>query len=556
MKKRCSRFATFGVAIFLINIFIVPVLPREALAKTVITQDNEKCVITVTLNKGFFKMIGESKAYQDTIDELKGINQGLESTANPGLGGRVVNWVKSFWADVATEQQNAKDAIDKNNQRIADLEKERDAIKKAEDSITDDQIRDKVNTWQKEMNDVWNGTDYKYGCCTVKFSVNAMFVSKPSDLPGDYDRIGIRVQPGFRSFIKGFQSAFADGFSSEPYEHNMGGNWGFDQYAGTTSAHEAGHELGLEDQYHDETKDGKTVSVPTPGHENDLMASLTGRLISQPHGGDPVNNIEKILKKRGLVCPETCCPKETYTEHVCEPAEEAVYDVIQSGDTKTEVGIIRRINCDACDHGGCCLKGHDEASEGQVFLEVSILTTGQGSDYRNWEPERPVLTVGKEQIRPCSQDKYYVERSSIGKNGAVAIFTAIGAQYEEVAHEASGSEGKVCPITGQKLEGASQDDRSALSKGIDRAGMAAGLGLLTSQAKGQVTGLKATFNVTGKEAAADKIKLQTTVANSSTGQRLVLNIPVIGRLFSRANREADKKVLQVIIQPRIVNTEE
>lgn len=543
MKKERHYFAGIFAAVLFINIFINAIFAPETLAKTVITQDNEKCVITITLNKGFFKMKGESKAYQDAIDELKGINQGLDSTANPSTAGKIVNWVKSFWSDVDTEQQNAKDAIDKNNQRINDLEKERDAIKQAEDSITDDQIRDKVNTWQKEISDVWNGTNYKYGCCVVKFAVNAVFVSKPSDLPTDYDRIGIRVQPGFRSFIKGFQNDFTDGFSSEPYEHNMGGNWGFDQYAGTTSAHEAGHELGLTDQYHD-TKDenGKTVSIPEAGHENDLMASLTGRLISQPHGGDPVNNIEIILKKRGLVCPDTCCPKETIVEeHACAPKEEAIYDSVQSGDTQTEVGIIKRTKCDVCDHGGCCLKGHDVPPGGQTILEVSMLSTGQGSEFRSWEPERPVLMIGKEQVRPCSQEKYYVERRSIGKNAAVAIFTAIGAQYEDVAHEASGAEGKVCPITGKKLEGEGQEvEKSALSKGIDRVGMAAGLGLITSQAKGQITGLKASFDITGKENSKGAIKLQATVTNATTSKRIPLDIPVVSHLFNTGGQKASK----------------
>jgi len=79
-----------------------------------------------------------------------------------------------------------------------------------------------------------------------------------------------------------------------------------------TYAHEAGHLLGLADQYNtsnenDANGDGRVDAdekdtKPKKGHENDIMGTLSGSLQQSA--------IEKLLKKAKIECPCRCCPEE------------------------------------------------------------------------------------------------------------------------------------------------------------------------------------------------------------------------------------------------------
>lgn len=233
--------------------------------------------------------------------------------------------------------------------------------------------------------------------------------------------------------------------------------------------------------------------------------------------------------------------------------EQAFYQTVKTGDVTNEIAIVARPAC-----SGCSGKT-DEASTGSlfdVFFEVSILSRGPGGDGRNWVPEKPLIQSGKERIRPTSKEFYYVAKESIAKNAAIAIFTALGSQYERVAKDAAASEGKVCPVTGQKLEGGGVSERSDIGKAIDRAGMAAGMGLLTSQAKGQITGLRSSFCVPLQNNKDSIFKLTADIVNQNTGIRHTLNIPVIGMLFRRQNAQDEKRDLYIVVQPRMVDTDE
>ncbi|GEM_PF-3629758 len=165
------------------------------------------------------------------------------------------------------------------------------------------------------------------------------------------------------------------------------------------------------------------------------------------------------------------------------------------------------------------MKG-DKPSSTQTLLGVSLITPGQGANFRLWIPEKAVLFIDKDRILPCDQSKIYVPKPSVAKDIGVVVLVALGTQYEKDAHEASDSPGTPCSSkTGDK-------ESSGTKKAIDKMGMAAGLGLLGAQAKGELTGLKATFNVTGLEGGLKDAKVRVTVANAAMHKTVDVDIPV------------------------------
>ncbi len=52
------------------------------------------------------------------------------------------------------------------------------------------------------------------------------------------------------------------------------------------------------------------------------------------------------------------------------------------------------------------------------------------------------------------------------------------------------------------------------------------MGLLASQAKGQIEGLRATFNVTGKEGQLNNAKLDADIVNEVTQKKVRMTMPV------------------------------
>lgn len=110
-------------------------------------------------------------------------------------------------------------------------------------------------------------------------------------------------------------------------------------------------------------------------------------------------------------------------------------------------------------------------------VSVSAVTTGKGSEFRRWEVTDIRLRIGGEAIRPGSYGRFYVTKESLFRYPAAVLFAVIGATVN-----ASGSK---------------------LSKGVTRTGAAIALGLLATQAKGEITGMNASFKLS-KE-LADKI---------------------------------------------------
>jgi hypothetical protein len=128
--------------------------------------------------------------------------------------------------------------------------------------------------------------------------------------------------------------------------------------------------------------------------------------------------------------------------------------------------------------------------DGGLDVTVSAIAKGKGSDFRKWKVKDIKLDIDGDAIRPGEAELFYSVKESVFRVPAAVVFAAIGTQYERYSSSCSG--GEVCPVTGQPTGGREQ---GAISRGIDKAGMAAGLGLLVAQAKGEITGSKCVFKL-------------------------------------------------------------
>lgn len=136
-----------------------------------------------------------------------------------------------------------------------------------------------------------------------------------------------------------------------------------------------------------------------------------------------------------------------------------------------------------------------KASGDKLLLEVSALATGKGTEFRTWVPESIVLLAGKDKVKPTATTPYYVAKESAVGNLAPALFAVIGARSAADVEKAKASPGTACSQSSESGE-AHEHERGKVARAIDEAGMAAGMTLLASQAKGQIEGRKAVFDVT------------------------------------------------------------
>ncbi len=172
--------------------------------------------------------------------------------------------------------------------------------------------------------------------------------------------------------------------------------------------------------------------------------------------------------------------------------------------------------------------------ENKTKIEVTSLVYGQGAEFRRWVPKNPQLTVQPEagangnvmmKLLPVSTEKIYVTKPSAAAPIAPILFGILGSQYEGPGASAAASPGKVCPVTGQPVSGG-EGERGDTAKAIDKAGMAAGMALLTSQAKGQLEGQKIVF---------------------------LSDLPITGFLFKTEAANKDKNNLIILTTPKIIN---
>ncbi len=294
------------MALHIFVLLALSVLPASA--KTVVTTGDDGCGFVITLNKGF--AIFNSREIDKKIDQIKRRNKYLDGFVHPGTVTDILNNMREFYggADITQEQTDALAETERNNKLIDGLEHDKAQFPELERKAKKN-YQDKINEWKNQIENFWNGAGVKFGCCKVKFAVNVVFKDNPDDIPDGYDKINIHLDPEYRSDISGFkQGSFKDGFSHDPYDHDMGGNWAIDD-PDVFAPHEAGHEMGLEDQYKDyKNAAGRTCSKANEGHEGDIMATLKGKVVSQQPGKGEINNVYSILNNLGLKCPEKCCP--------------------------------------------------------------------------------------------------------------------------------------------------------------------------------------------------------------------------------------------------------
>lgn len=143
----------------------------------------------------------------------------------------------------------------------------------------------------------------------------------------------------------------------------------------------------------------------------------------------------------------------------------------------------------------------DVASSSTKIIEVAILSTGKSVDFRHWEPQDITLVVDGEKIKPCGKDKFYIPKESALKDVATATFVALGSR-DASCHD---------------------DKRSKTAKAIDRAGMAAGLGLLTSQSKGEITGLKARFKLPAGKDKLNSARVEAKILNTDNQKKISID---------------------------------
>lgn len=165
------------------------------------------------------------------------------------------------------------------------------------------------------------------------------------------------------------------------------------------------------------------------------------------------------------------------------------------------------------------------APEGGAKIEVSAMARGQGADFRRWIPQHAELILpDKQRITPISTEKTYFQKPSAISGVAPILFAALGSQYVGYAEQAEATPGQVCPVTGQ-VERSSGEKHTGVPEVIDRTGMAAELGLLSSQAKGELEGQKSTFML--KDLPALGLEFRTEVRNKEKNSLVIVVVPVI-----------------------------
>ncbi|MDP2913726.1 MAG: hypothetical protein Q8N91_06980 [Candidatus Omnitrophota bacterium] len=107
-------------------------------------------------------------------------------------------------------------------------------------------------------------------------------------------------------------------------------------------------------------------------------------------------------------------------------------------------------------------------------LGISAIATGKGAQFRRWKVTEIKLCIDGRILKAEGIKKFYVREESFWRVPAAVLFVALG-----IADSGNGS---------------------GLENGIGKAGVALGMGLLALQAKGDIEGKRAFFNLDKKTA--------------------------------------------------------
>ena len=128
---------------------------------------------------------------------------------------------------------------------------------------------------KKQIEDNWNAQTWRYGCCTVRFVANVKYKNQVgSDGITDDNIIAITTDAKHRSYSLGKSRGYWTA------DNNPGSDWRY--------AHEAGHLMGLDDDYNEQT------GTPNPGHEDHMMGKW-GKPVAQ-------HEVEDLLRANNVRC--------------------------------------------------------------------------------------------------------------------------------------------------------------------------------------------------------------------------------------------------------------
>ncbi|OGX01401.1 MAG: hypothetical protein A3I73_02615 [Omnitrophica bacterium RIFCSPLOWO2_02_FULL_45_16] len=164
----------------------------------------------------------------------------------------------------------------------------------------------------------------------------------------------------------------------------------------------------------------------------------------------------------------------------------------------------------------------------KTLLEVSVVSKGKGAQGGRWSPVAISLAIGPTTLSPTKAKPFSVitGKRSTANVAVPGILSAIGSQHiSSRTKTASYAGGAACP-TGTESRASQGRYKSGL---IGRVGVAAGMGLLAARERGPgsaIKGLKATFDVTGREAALTDIRLRATIDNQGTRRIVYIDTPI------------------------------
>jgi len=145
-------------------------------------------------------------------------------------------------------------------------------------------LKDIARRIKQSIESLWNIDEWMVGCCYISFEANVATSNEidPSKVSGD-NKIAITSDAKLRRSVN---------------DDNSSGTWSADNRSGSdwAFAHEAGHLMGLPDDYHEVIlSNGSTITMPNAGHAGHMMAQ---------HGGAAnQHEVEDIIHHNSASCP-------------------------------------------------------------------------------------------------------------------------------------------------------------------------------------------------------------------------------------------------------------